>query len=391
MKVPILDLKAQYAAIKEELQPKVLEIFANGGFILGPEVDGLEKELAAYLGCRFGVGVSSGSDALIVSLMAMGLGEGDAVVTTPFTFFSTAGAISRLKARPVFCDIEETSFNLSAGRFQEILDANQKKGYPLKIKAVIPVHLYGQCADMNGILEASRRHGVAVIEDAAQAVGAEYPAVDGVKKACAMGNMGFLSFYPTKNLGGAGDGGMVLSNDEALADKIRALRTHGERQRYYYDFIGGNFRLDALQAAVLRVKLRHLEDWQKKRRENAALYNRKFGHSGLEDAGLITAPKALYEDTGITHYHTYHQYVIRARKRDQLMAFLKEREIGSSIFYPLPLHVQKCFAYLGYRQGDFPASEKAAEEVLALPIYPELSPEQVDWVVSSIADFYKQS
>jgi len=390
MKVPILDLKAQYASIKAELEPKVLEILSSGGFVLGPEVEGLEKELAAYLGCRYAVGVSSGSDALIISLMAMGIGEGDAVVTTPFTFFATAGAISRLKARPVFCDIEETSFNLSASRYTEILDANQKKGHPLKIKAVIPVHLYGQCVDMNGILEASRHHGVAVIEDACQAIGAEYPASDGVKKACSMGDTGALSFYPTKNLGGAGDGGLVLANDQALADRLRALRTHGERTRYYYDFIGGNFRLDALQAAVLRVKLRHLEDWQRKRRENASLYDRKFRHSSMEEDGLITTPKPIYKDSGITHYHTYHQYVIRVGKREQLMAFLKEREVGSSIFYPLPLHVQKCFEYLGYRKGDFPASEKAADEVLALPIYPEMSQEQVDWVVSSVADFYKK-
>ena len=389
MKVPILDLRAQYTAIKDELEPKVMEVFASGSFVLGSEVDGLEKELAAYLGCRFAVGVSSGSDALIISLMALGIGEGDAVITTPFTFFATAGAISRLKARPVFCDIEETSFNLSAGRFAEILDANQKKGHPLKIKAVIPVHLYGQCADMNSILEFSRGHGVSVIEDAAQAIGAEYPASDGVKKACAMGDLGTLSFYPTKNLGGAGDGGMVLANDQALAEKLRALRTHGERTRYYYDYIGGNFRLDALQATVLRVKFRHLENWQRKRREIASLYDRKFRHSGLEEKGLIATPKALYKDTGITHFHTYHQYVIRARKRDQLMAFLKEKEVGSSVFYPLPLHVQKCFENLGYHKGDFPASEKAAEEVLALPIYAELSPEQVDWVVGTILDFYQ--
>jgi len=390
MKIPLLDLKAQYAAIKDELEPKVLEVFANGGFILGPEVEGLEKELADYLGCRRAVGVSSGSDALIISLMALGIGPGDSVVTTPFTFFATAGAISRLGARPIFCDIEETSFNLDAGRVAEILDANAKKGHPYKIKAVIPVHLYGQCADMSGILEASRRHGVAVIEDAAQAVGAEYPASGGIRKAGSMGDMGTLSFYPTKNLGGAGDGGMVLTDDQALADRLRALRTHGERQRYYYESIGGNFRLDALQAAVLRIKLRHLESWQKKRRANASLYDRNFKETGLEAEGLITTPKALYKDSGITHFHTYHQYVVRARKRDQLMAFLREREIGTSVFYPLPLHVQKCFEHLGYKKGDLPVSEKASEDVLALPIYPELGPDQVDWVTTSISDFYRR-
>ncbi len=388
MKVPLLDLKAQYAAIKDELEPRVLDVFSNGGFILGPEVEGLENELAAYLGCRRAVGVSSGSDALIVSLMALGIEPGDAVLTTPFTFFATAGAISRLGARPVFCDIEEASFNLDPGRLQEILSGNAKKRYPLKVKAVIPVHLYGQCADMSRILEASRRHGVSVVEDAAQAVGSEYPAPGGIRKAGSMGDLGILSFYPTKNLGGAGDGGMVLTDDPELADRIRALRTHGERRRYFYEFIGGNFRLDALQAAVLRVKLRHLEAWQQKRRGNASRYDRNFQETGLEAEGLITAPKALYKDSGITHFHTYHQYVVRAGRRDELIAFLRERQIGTSVFYPLPLHLQKCFEYLGYKKGDLPVSEKAAGEVLALPIYPELSPDQVDWVTASIADFY---
>ncbi len=386
MNVPILDLKAQYASIKDEVDRWVLEVFASQGFILGPEVEALENELAAYLGTRRAIGVSSGTDALIVSLMALGVGPGDAVVVPSFTFFATAGAVTRLGARPVFCDIDPATFNLDPARLEEIFD---RAGRAPRIKAVIPVHLYGQVAAMDAILDVARRRGAAVLEDACQAVGSEYPSKAGVRKACALGDLGVLSFYPTKNLGAAGDAGMVLTNDEALAARVRLLRVHGERSRYFHDEVGGNFRMDAVQAAVLRVKLRHLEDWQAKRRARAAFYDKRFVSEGLVDEGFVTIPAAVYRDAGLTHFHTYHQYVIRAKRRDGLMAFLKERGVGSAIFYPLGLHEQACFASLGYRKGDFPETEKAAAEVLALPIYPELAPEQQDRVVFSILKFYK--
>ncbi len=386
MNVPILDLKAQYATIKDEVDRKVLEVLASQGFILGPEVEALENELAAYLGVARAVGVSSGTDALIVSLMALGVGPGDAVVIPPFTFFATGGAVARVGARPVFCDIDPATFNLDPARLEEVL---RKEERTLKIKAVIPVHLYGQAADMDAICDLAGRRGIAVIEDACQAVGSEYPSRGGVRRACAMGALGALSFYPTKNLGAVGDAGMVLSNDEALAARVRKLRVHGERSRYFHDEIGGNFRMDALQAAVLRIKLKHLEEWQAKRRERAAFYDKRFATEGLVEEGFVGTPAAVYRAAGLTHFHTYHQYVIRAKRRDELMAFLKERGVGSAIFYPLGLHEQQCFASLGYRKGEFPETERAAAEVLALPIYPELTHEQQDRVVFSILAFYK--
>ena len=386
MNVPSLDLKAQYATIKDEVDRKVLEVLGSQGFILGPEVEALENELAAYLGAARAVGVSSGTDALIVSLMALGVGPGDAVVIPPFTFFASGGAVARVGARPVFCDIDPATFNLDPARLEEVL---RKEERTLRIKAVIPVHLYGQVADMDAICEVAGRRGIAVVEDACQAVGSEYPSKNGVRKACTMGSLGALSFYPTKNLGAIGDAGMVLTNDEALAERVRKLRVHGERSRYFHDEIGGNFRLDALQAAVLRIKLRHLEEWQAKRRERAAFYDKRFATEGLVEEGFVSPPAAVYRTAGLTHFHTYHQYVIRAKRRDALMAFLKERGVGSAIFYPLGLHEQGCFASLGYRKGDFPETEKATAEVLALPIYPELAPEQQDRVVFSILEFYK--
>jgi len=386
MNVPVLDLKAQYATIKDEIDRKVLEVLGSQGFILGPEVEALENELAAYLGAARAVGVSSGTDALIVSLMALGVGPGDAVVIPPFTFFATGGAVIRVGARPVFCDIDPVTFNLDPARLEEVL---RKEERTLRIKAIIPVHLYGQVADMDAVCDIARRHGAAVLEDACQAVGSEYPSRNGVRKACTMGSLGALSFYPTKNLGAIGDAGMVLTNDEDLAARARKLRAHGERNRYFHDEVGGNFRLDALQAAVLRIKLRHLEEWQAKRRERAAFYDKRFATEGLVEEGFVRTPAAAYLPAGLTHFHTYHQYVIRAKRRDELMAFLKERGVGSAIFYPLGLHEQKCFASLGYRRGDFPETEKAAAQVLALPIYPELAPEQQDRVVFSILEFYK--
>lgn len=398
MNIPILDLKAQYAAIKEEINQKVLGVLASQSFILGAEVKALEEEIASYSRVRFAVGMSSGSDALIISLMALGVGAGDAVITTPFTFFATAGAIARVGAEPVFCDIDEKTYNLDPERLREVSEkqtkarqgrANNKgRGKGRQVKAIIPVHLYGHCADMDPILAVAREYGLAVVEDAAQAIGSEYPSRRGVMKAGTMGTLGTLSFYPSKNLGGYGDGGMVLTESRKLADKLRCLRQHGGTRKYYYKMLGGNFRLDALQAAILRVKLGHLDAWQEKRRERADAYVQKFAQSGLVEAGLVKPPVAVYKNSGIPNYHTYHQYVVRVKKRDALQAYLKENGVGTSIFYPLPLHLQKCFAYLGYRRGDFPVSEKAAKEVLALPMYPELTPDQQDYIISCLQQFY---
>lgn len=388
MNVPSLDLKAQYRSIRGELEPRILEVLSSQGFVLGPEVEALERELAAAHGTGHAVGVSSGSDALLVTLMALGIGAGDVVVTTPFTFFATAGAVTRLGARPAFCDIDERSFNLSPEALGAYLAREVRGLRNARVKAVIPVHLYGQCADMDAINAMAREYGLAVVEDACQAVGSEYPSKLGIRKACAMGAAGTLSFYPTKNLGGIGDGGMVLTDDGDLAARVRSLRVHGESRRYFHDAVGGNFRLDALQAAALRVKLRHFAEWQERRRERAAYYDSAFETAGLVGGDRIALPAAVYKDSGAVCHHTWHQYVIRARERDGLQAFLKERGVGSAVYYPLGLHMQKCFADLGYRAGDLPVTEKAAREVLALPMYPELSREQQDLVVSSIADFY---
>jgi len=389
MNIPFLDLKAQYQSIQDEINQKILEVASSQKFILGSEVENLEKEIAVYSETRFATGVSSGSDALIVSLMALDVGEGDAVITTPFTFFATAGAIARLKARPVFCDIDMTSCNISPGKLEELLENQSKERQNLKIKAIIPVHLYGQCADMTPIMNLANKHELFVIEDAAQAIGAEYPSPSGIKKACAMGDFGALSFFPSKNLGAFGDGGMVLTNDESLAQKIKLLRVHGSRDKYFYEILGGNFRLDALQAAILRVKLKYLATWQQKRMEKASYYNNALKESGLTEEGLIQIPEALYKDKGVKSYHVYHQYVIRSEKRDRLKEFLQEKGVPTAIYYPLPLHLQKCFSYLGYKEGDFPVAEDAARQVLALPIYPELTSDQQDFIVSSIQSFYK--
>jgi dTDP-4-amino-4,6-dideoxygalactose transaminase len=389
MNIPFLDLKAQYRSIQDEINQKILEVASSQKFILGSEVENLEKEIAAYSEARFAAGVSSGSDALIVSLMALEVGEGDAVITTPFTFFATAGAIARLKARPVFCDIDKASYNISPEKLEELLENQKREHQNLKTKAIIPVHLYGQCADMNPIMNFARKHALFVIEDAAQAIGAEYPSPSGIKKACTMGDLGVLSFFPSKNLGAFGDGGMVLTNDENLGQKIKLLRVHGSRDKYYYEILGGNFRLDALQAAVLRVKLKYLESWQEKRIEKASYYDSLFKESGLEEDGLVQVPKPLYKTSGVNNYHVYHQYVLRAEKRDRLKELLNEKGVPTAIYYPLPLHLQKCFSYLGYKEGDFPAAEEASRKVLALPIYPELTSDQQNFIVSSIQSFYK--
>jgi dTDP-4-amino-4,6-dideoxygalactose transaminase len=390
MNIPFLDLKAQYKSIQEEIDQKILEVVSSQKFVLGSEVEALEQEIAAYCRTEYAVGVSSGSDALIISLMAFDLKENDAVITTPFTFFATAGAVARIKAKPIFCDIEEKSYNLDTEKLEEHLDSLAKNQDVLSIKAIIPVHLYGQCVDMAPLLALARKYELFVIEDAAQAIGSEYPAPDGIKKACSLGDVGILSFFPSKNLGGFGDGGMVLTDNDKLAQKLKLLRVHGSRNKYFYDILGGNFRLDALQAAVLRVKLKHLDDWQQKRREKASYYDRIFTDSDLVVEGYVQIPEALYRDSDAEYFHTYHQYVIRAKDRDKLRKFLEEKGVNTAIYYPLPLHLQKCFSYLGYKEGDFPVAEKAAREVLALPIYPELSADQQDYIASCISDFYKR-
>ena len=387
MNIPMLDLKAQYESIKDEINKKVLDTLSSQRFILGPEVEALEQELADYSGTEFACGVSSGSDALIIALMTLGIGQGDSVVTTPFTFFATAGAIVRVGAKPVFCDIQEETFNIDPDSLRDVLSTKFEDG-DHNLKAVIPVHLYGQCVDMTGILELAEKYNLHVLEDAAQAVGSEYPAREGVKKACAMGHLGILSFFPSKNLGGFGDGGMVLTSDEELARRLKILRTHGSKNKYFYDTIGGNFRLDALQAAILRVKLKHLNGWHEARMQNALFYDRLFIESDLIENGYIQIPATVYKNSIVRNYHIYNQYVIRANKRNELQEYLKSKGVPTAIYYPLSLHLQECFSDLGYTKGDFPVSEKASEEVLALPIYPELNRDQQDYIVSQVKDFY---
>lgn len=366
--VPLLDLKAQFATIESEVRAAMDRVLASQHFILGPEVEALEREVAAYSQCQYGIGVSSGTDALLVSLMAIDLQPGDEVITTPYTFFATAGSIARLGAKPVFVDIDPATYNIDPAGIEAVITP--------RTKAILPVHLFGQMADMDPILAIAERHGLYVIEDAAQAIGAEYKG----RRAGSIGHLGCFSFFPSKNLGGFGDGGMVVTNDPGLADKVRLLRGHGARPKYYHKVVGGNFRLDALQAAVLRVKLKYLDEWTAARQRNAERYRRLFAEAGV-DIGLP-------HDAGYGR-HIYNQFVIRSKRRDALMAHLKAQQIGTEIYYPVPLHLQECFAELGYRKGDFPASEQAAEETLAIPVYPELELTQIEAVVASIQNFVR--
>jgi len=370
MKVPLLDLKAQYREIGNEIEAVVRAVFASQRFILGPEVEACERGIAEYCGAADAVGVSSGTDALLVSLMNEGIGRGDEVITTPYTFFATAGSIVRAGARPVFVDIDPVSFNMDVTRIEErITEAT---------RAIIPVHLFGCLADMEHLMEIAEKHGLIVIEDAAQALGAGR----GELRAGAVGDYGCFSFFPSKNLGGAGDGGMVTVRDAGRAQGLRSLRNHGMEESYLHPRVGGNFRLDELQAAVIRVKLRHLDQWTRARQRNAQRYEGLFAESGLQERGLVVTPRA--DEVG----HVFNQYVVRVERRDELRAFLAEKGIGTAVYYPLPLHMQECFAYLGYRRGDFPQSEKAASETLALPVYPELSDDQAAAVVAAIGEFY---
>ncbi len=375
MNVPLLDLKAQYPGIKNEVLAAAEEIFESQQFILGPRVEKLEKEIAEYCASRFSVGVSSGSDALLICLMAVGIGSGDRVLTTPYTFFATAGAIARTGAIPVFADIDKDTYNLSfadARRVMEALDEAKRSS----VKAVIPVHLYGQCAEMDPLLALAREYRMTVIEDAAQAIGAEYRG----RRAGAMGDFGCFSFFPSKNLGAFGDGGIVTIQSEALFERLRILRGHGAHPKYVHHLVGGNFRLDALQAAIVSIKLPHLDRWTEARRRNAQRYRRLFAAAGLEDR--IRLPVDCQDR------HIYNQFVIAVDGgRDELKKALAAAGVGSEVYYPIPLHLQECFAYLGYKPGDFPVAEEAARRTLALPVYPELSESQQHYVVETIAGF----
>ena len=377
MGVPLLDLKAHHEPLHKEVMTAIEQTFRSQAFILGPDVAKLEERVASYCQTQFGIGVSSGTDALLIALMAIGISPGDEVITSPYSFFATAGAVARLGGKPVLVDIDPATYNIDPSK---IASAITKKS-----KAIIPVHLYGQCADMGPILDLAQRHNLKVIEDAAQAIGAEYR--DG-RRAGSMGTVGCLSFFPSKNLGALGDGGMVVTNDQELAERIKVLRVHGGKPKYYHKMIGGNFRLDTIQAAVLNVKLNYLDDWTQRRQENARRYETLFQQSGLVQKGKVRLPAPVYRESGAKHYHIYNQFVLRVPQRDQLMAYLKEKGIGTEIYYPVPFHLQECFQYLGHKIGDFTEAERAAKETIAIPIYPELTAEQQTQVVGAIEEFY---
>ncbi|MGC8519565.1 MAG: DegT/DnrJ/EryC1/StrS family aminotransferase [Steroidobacteraceae bacterium] len=389
MRVPLLDLKPQYERIAARTRAAIEAVCASQHFILGSEVKTLEQRLAAYTQTRHGIGVSSGTDALLLALMALGIGPGDAVLTSPYTFFATAGTIARTGARPLFCDIEPETFNLSPRAVRELIDGQCERrdgglvhrASGTRVKALMPVHLYGQVCPMEPLLALARESGLAVIEDAAQAIGARDAAG---RQAGSFGDIGCFSFFPTKNLGAFGDAGLCVAQDDALAEHLRVLRVHGGKPKYHHAFIGGNFRIDELQAAVLNVKLDYLEEWSHRRAENASVYDAAFAQAGLADH--VTVPTALPG-----YHHIYNQYVIRVRRRDPLRQWLADCGVGTEIYYPIPLHLQQCFAYLGHGRGDFPESERAALQTLALPIYPELAAEQLHYVVERIAAFYAGS
>lgn len=395
MRVPLLDLREQYRVLAEPLRREFDEIIASQSFILGPKVEQFERALAEYCGARHAIGVSSGTDALLDILMALGLGPNDAIITTAYTFFATAGCVARTGATPIFVDIDPVTFNISptaiGGFLEDHCRTNAGGAFVDSagrvVKAIIPVHLFGLCCEMDAINELAARYSLTVVEDAAQAIGAEYPGRDGqVRQAGTMSEAGSLSFYPSKNLGGAGDAGAILCNDDELAERLRIFRQHGMEPRYFHHVIGGNFRLDAIQAAVLNIKLPFLDEWSARRRRVADSYREEFTNRGLTTK--VTLPAEPYRAAGLTNHHIYHQYVVRVRRRDDLQRHLAKCGIGSAIYYPLGLHEQKCFAHLAYKAGDLPETEKAARETLALPIYPELTREMQLTVVSAIAEFF---
>jgi len=368
MKVPFLDLKREYASIRKEIDQAISEVLKHTQFILGPEVKALEEEIARYCETKYAIGVASGTDALLLSLRACGVEPGDEVITSTFSFFASAGAIANLKAKSVFVDIDPFTYNIDPDQIE--------KRITKKTKAIMPVHLFGQCADMDPILAIAEKHKIKVVEDAAQSIGAMYKG----KKAGSIGDAGCFSFYPSKNLGAAGDGGMVVTNDPDLAEKLRLLRVHGSQTKYVHSIVGYNSRLDTLQAAILKVKLKYLDSWHEKRRENAAYYDRAF-----KEMDLITPRVESF------NYHIYNQYTIAVKDREKLKEHLVQNQIGYDTYYPLPLHLQKCFEDLGYKNGDLPSSEKIALEVISLPIYPGLTKEEQDFVISTIKEFVTNS
>ena len=368
MQVPMLDLKAQYATIKNEVLTQINDVLDTQRCIGGPKITELEEKIAAVSDCKFALGVSSGTDAILNCLMSLEIGPGDEVITTPFTFFATVGCISRVGATPVFADIDEKTYNIDPSKIEAAITK--------KTKAIIPVHLFGQMADMDAIMKIAYKHGLHVIEDACQSITSTYKG----KKAGSIGIAGCLSFFPSKNLGGIGDGGMIITNDKEFYDKIFIMRNHGGGQQYYHDVVGGNFRLDPIQAATLLVKLPHLDSWSAGRRHNAEYYNKKFAGSG------IVTPCINKDCVSI-----YNQYVLRVSRRDDMLKFLQDNNIGCAVYYPVPLHLQNCFKSLGYKVGDMPASEKAAKEVLALPVYPELTDAMKDYVTQKVLEFLKKA
>jgi dTDP-4-amino-4,6-dideoxygalactose transaminase len=379
MQVPLLDLKLQYAALREEIRKVLDEVCDSQHFVLGPRVEAFEKQAAAYCGSAHAIGMSSGTDAILAALMAAGVGPGDAVLTTPYSFFATAGCVARTGAVPLFADIDPVTFNLDPVKLRALADHPPARFKGLRIKAILPVHLYGQAADMDPILALARERGWAVIEDACQSIGADYPSAAGPRKTGAMGLAGCFSFFPSKNLGCFGDGGLVTTNDAAFADRLRAMRNHGSQVKYHHLVVGGNFRLDALQAAVLAVKLPHLDGWHLRRRRNAAYYDAAFAGTAVK------SPASVYAGRGLALPHIYNQYVVRVPNRDRVREKLAAAGIGCEVYYPVPLHLQDCFRHLGYAVGDFPASERAAAETLALPIFPELNDAQLAAVAAAVA------
>lgn len=395
MRVPLLDLAEQYRGLEKEILAAIREVLETQRFILGSKVEAFENAIAKYCRVPYAIGVSSGTDALLAALMALEIGPGDAVITTAYSFFGTAGSIARVGAVPVFVDIEPDTFNLSTNALKSYIENRCKRERNgelrdesgRRIRAIMPVHLFGLCCDMNAIREIASQYRVDIIEDAAQAIGAEFVTTDKqVRKAGTMSKIGCFSFYPSKNLGAAGDAGLVVCSDEKLAKRLRATRDHGMEPRYYHHFIGGNFRLDEIQAAMLQVKLPHLDQWAAQRRAAADFYAAEFKRCGLIDKLVI--PTEPYRLSDLTNHHVYHQFVIRAPRRDKLRQHLSEQKIDTAIYYPLALHEQKCFEYLGYKAGDFPEAVRAARESLALPIYPEISRDAQRYVVNSIAEFF---
>ena len=395
MRVPLLDLKPQYKSLKKELDEALIRIAESQYFILGPEVEKMEKAFCEYLNCKYAIGVSSGTDALLLALMAIDIKPGDEVIVPTYSFFATAGVVSRLNAKPVLAEIDPVTFNIDP--------TDIKRKITKKTKAIIPVHLYGQSAAMDEIMEIAKANNLKVIEDAAQAIGAQ---AKDERKVGTIGDIGCYSFFPSKNLGCFGDGGLVVTNDDELAKRLKIMRVHGAEPKYYHKVIGGNFRLDAIQAAVISIKLPSLAKWSEKRRRNAEVYNKAFMQAKLSEGpgritfnprNLVLIPKAVYkpvkgpkpgEIATMVNYHIYNQYIIRVAKRDELRQFLTENNIGTEIYYPVPFHLQECFSDLGYKLGDFPYAEEAANTSIALPIYPELGKEQIEYVVNKIREFF---